>query len=140
MEIQILVNYPQNFLKDYEEPSFYMRYFQALFLENFYEFLQKYSDSTMYQWHRTIESRFPLAFFAQVIDMTHMRNLYNYENVCNMIDELKVEILTGKTFICFIQRTDDQIADYNRQFVRNEVISSADISNDSSYIKITSDE
>ena len=71
----------QNFLKDYKEPSFYMRYFQALFLEDFYVFLQQHSDSTIYQWHRTIDSRFPLAFFAQVVDMTHMKNLYNYENV-----------------------------------------------------------
>ena len=56
-----------------------------------------------------------------------------------MLEEIKSEILPGKTFFCFIQRTPEECIEYIRA-LKNENIHSEDVSHDSSYIKITSDE
>ena len=130
----------ENFSKDYRQPDFYMRFFQAIYLSDFYQFVRQYSNSQIYNWHTTLDVSFPfLDFFPQIFEKTRMSHLFNYQNVCKMIDELKHEILSGKTFFCFIQRTTDECFDYNRAF-KLENINSEDVSHDSSYVKITSDE
>ena len=129
----------ETFSKDYSQPDFYMRFFQAIFLSDFYDFVREYSNSQVYHWHLTLHMRFPLDFFPQIFEMTHMNNLFNYRGVCKMLDELKNDILCGKEFFCFIQRTPDECIDYIRS-LKNENINSEDVSHDSSYMKITSDE
>ena len=130
----------ENFSKDYRQPDFYMRFFQAIYLSDFYQFVRQYSNSQIYNWHTTLDVSFPfLDFFPQIFEKTRMSHLFNYQNVCKMIDELKSDILSGKAFFCFIQRTPDECIDYIRA-LKNENIHSEDVSHDSSYVKITSDE